>query len=72
MAKFCVIFGRNYIKNKININMSRIGKLPITLPKDVKVAIDDNVVSIKGPFGDSKIQIPPQILVPICHRHHKR
>ena len=27
--------------------MSRIGKLPITLPKGVTLAVDDNLVSIK-------------------------
>ena len=31
--------------------MSRIGKLPITLPKGVTCA-DDNLVSIKGPLGE--------------------
>ena len=31
--------------------MSRIGKLPITLPKGVTLAVDDNLVSIKGPLG---------------------
>ena len=33
--------------------MSRIGKLPVTLPKDVIVKISDtNVVSVKGPLGE--------------------
>ena len=33
--------------------MSRIGKLPVTLPKDVTVKISDtNVVSVKGPLGE--------------------
>ena len=31
--------------------MSRIGKLPITLPKGVDVKIDGNKVSVKGPKG---------------------
>jgi len=32
--------------------MSRIGKLPITLPKGVAVSVDaNNVVSVKGPLG---------------------
>jgi large subunit ribosomal protein L6 len=32
--------------------MSRIGKLPVTLPKNVTVDISDsNVVSVKGPLG---------------------
>ncbi len=31
--------------------MSRIGKLPITLPKGVEVKIDGNKVTVKGPQG---------------------
>ncbi len=33
--------------------MSRIGKLPVNLPKNVTVKVDDNnVVSVKGPLGE--------------------
>jgi len=31
--------------------MSRIGKLPISVPAGVEVKIDDNIVSVKGPKG---------------------
>ena len=31
--------------------MSRIGKLPITVPSGVDVAIDDALVTVKGPKG---------------------
>jgi large subunit ribosomal protein L6 len=31
--------------------MSRIGKLPITVPSGVDVAIDDHLVTVKGPKG---------------------
>jgi len=31
--------------------MSRIGKLPITVPSGVVVAVDDSVVTVKGPKG---------------------
>jgi large subunit ribosomal protein L6 len=31
--------------------MSRIGKLPITVPSGVDVAIDDRLVTVKGPKG---------------------
>ena len=31
--------------------MSRIGKLPITVPSGVDVAIDDSLVTVKGPKG---------------------
>jgi large subunit ribosomal protein L6 len=32
--------------------MSRIGKLPITLPKGTTVAVEGNVVKAKGPKGE--------------------
>ena len=47
--------------------MSRIGKLPIVIPNDVNVAINNNVVSIKGPFGESVIKMPPEIIVKLEH-----
>jgi large subunit ribosomal protein L6 len=31
--------------------MSRIGKKPITIPKDVKISIKDNVITVTGPKG---------------------
>ena len=38
--------------------MSRIGKLPITLPSSVTVNIsDDNLVTVKGPKGELKQQV---------------
>jgi large subunit ribosomal protein L6 len=45
--------------------MSRIGKLPITLPKGVTLAVDDNLVSIKGPLGELNRQITPKVHVDI-------
>ncbi|NLZ73139.1 MAG: 50S ribosomal protein L6 [Bacteroidales bacterium] len=40
--------------------MSRIGKLPITLPSSVTVNIDDsNLITIKGPKGEINQQIHP-------------
>ena len=32
--------------------MSRIGKLPVSIPKGVTVAIDGNTVKVKGPKGE--------------------
>ncbi|MCM8792422.1 MAG: 50S ribosomal protein L6, partial [Candidatus Omnitrophica bacterium] len=38
--------------------MSRIGKQPIVIPKNVKVTIEGNCVSIEGPLGILKHRIP--------------
>ena len=32
--------------------MSRIGKLPISIPAGVTVTLKDNVVTVKGPKGE--------------------
>ncbi len=38
--------------------MSRIGKLPVSLPKGVTVNVSDsNVISVKGPLGELKQSI---------------
>ena len=43
--------------------MSRIGKLPITLPKGVEVTMDGNKVSVKGPNGTLEETFSPEITV---------
>ena len=44
--------------------MSRIGKLPITVPSGVTVTIDDNnVVTVKGPKGTLSQKVHPDIKV---------
>jgi large subunit ribosomal protein L6 len=45
--------------------MSRIGKLPITLPDVVSVTINKNVVTIKGPKGELQQTIDPDITVKV-------
>ena len=46
--------------------MSRIGKLPITLPSSVKVDISDqNLVTIKGPKGELKQQVHADMKIAI-------
>jgi len=46
--------------------MSRIGKLPVNLPKGVTVNISDaNVVSVKGPLGELKQRIDRDLKVEI-------
>jgi large subunit ribosomal protein L6 len=48
--------------------MSRIGKLPIVLPSDVDFSMNDNLASIKGPFGDFKLMVPGELTVEIKDR----
>lgn len=44
--------------------MSRIGKLPITLPNNTQVAIgDNNVVTVKGPKGELSTAIDKDMIV---------
>lgn len=43
--------------------MSRIGKKPITIPKDVKISIKDNVITVTGPKGALSRDIIPGINV---------
>lgn len=44
--------------------MSRIGKLPITIPEKVTVSVGkDNVVTVKGPLGELKQNVDPDIKV---------
>ncbi len=45
--------------------MSRVGKMPIQIPKDVKVDIKDDVITVKGPKGELKRQINPRVTVNI-------
>jgi len=43
--------------------MSRIGKMPITVPKSVTVDLEDGRVRVKGPKGELARQIPREISV---------
>jgi large subunit ribosomal protein L6 len=46
--------------------MSRIGKLPVNLPKGVTVSVSDkNVVSVKGPLGELHQQIDGDLKVEV-------
>ena len=46
--------------------MSRIGKLPITLPSSVTINISDqNLVTVKGPKGELKQQVHPDMIIAI-------
>jgi large subunit ribosomal protein L6 len=43
--------------------MSRIGKLPVSIPTGVTVAVDDNIVKVKGPRGELTHRLPAGISV---------
>ena len=45
--------------------MSRIGKLPISIPAGVTVTLKDNVVTVKGPKGELTQEVNPAIIVEI-------
>lgn len=45
--------------------MSRIGKAPISLPAGVSVAVDKSLVTVKGPKGELKQDIHPDIQVKV-------
>lgn len=41
--------------------MSRIGKRPIALPKEVKVTYEAPLINIKGPKGESSYSVPDEV-----------
>jgi len=43
--------------------MSRIGKLPVQLPKGVDITISGEIVKVKGPLGELSQKIDPLITV---------
>ena len=43
--------------------MSRIGKLPVTVPAGVTVKLDGNTVSVKGPKGELSRTLHPEMAV---------
>jgi large subunit ribosomal protein L6 len=45
--------------------MSRIGRLPVVLPKGVEVNIDGTKVHVKGPKGEMQRSFPPSMQISI-------
>ena len=45
--------------------MSRLGKLPITIPAGVQVTVSDREISFKGPKGELKIAANPVVSVKV-------
>ncbi|MDR1372421.1 MAG: 50S ribosomal protein L6 [Dysgonamonadaceae bacterium] len=46
--------------------MSRIGKLPITIPSKVTVSIEGTTLTVKGPKGELKQEINPAIKIEVA------
>ena len=49
--------------------MSRIGKLPISIPAGVTVTLNDGVVNVKGPKGELSQKVDSSIIVKIEDGH---
>jgi large subunit ribosomal protein L6 len=45
--------------------MSRVGKLPIEIPKDVKVNIDNTVIKVEGPKGKLQQSTLPEVRIDV-------
>lgn len=45
------------------VKLSRIGKLPVSLPKGVEVKIDGLKVTVKGPKGELERTLPPEVSI---------
>lgn len=43
--------------------MSRIGKLPITIPSGVTIAQDDKIIKVAGPKGELTTQLLPTVTI---------
>ena len=49
--------------------MSRVGKLPISIPAGVTVTLNNNVVNVKGPKGELSQKVDSSIIVKIEDNH---
>jgi large subunit ribosomal protein L6 len=50
--------------------MSRIGNLPVNLPKGVTLSVSDaNVVSVKGPLGELTMEVDKDLKVEVVDNH---
>lgn len=43
--------------------MSRIGRLPVTVPANVNVAVNQNAITIKGPKGELSFEAKPGVTI---------
>ena len=49
--------------------MSRIGKLPVSVPAGVTITLNDNVITVKGPKGELSQAVNPAINVAVEDGH---
>lgn len=49
--------------------MSRVGKMPIALPKNVQAKIDGQRVTVKGPKGELSREVRPEMTVRLNNDH---
>jgi len=45
--------------------MSRIGKMPVELPKGVEARVDGGTLHVKGPKGDLSLEVNPEMSVAV-------
>jgi large subunit ribosomal protein L6 len=57
VAKYSFIFGNG------RRTLSRVGRKPIPIPKDVKVTVKDNRVIVEGPKGTLEQEVHPEIKI---------
>ena len=43
--------------------MSRMGKIPIELPKGAAVTVDKNTLKVKGPKGELSLEFKPFVKI---------
>ena len=51
--------------------MSKIGKINITIPEKVKVAINGSILKIDGPLGKQSLNIDTKVLTQILKKEKK-
>ena len=51
--------------------MSRIGRLPIKIPKGIKVTVDGQAVTVEGPQGKLSQEFRPEVQVDAREKRRK-
>jgi large subunit ribosomal protein L6 len=48
-----------------NLRQSRVGKVPVTVPKGVVITLKDGSINVKGPKGELSRVLPPNVSVKV-------